>query len=86
MEQHLPTDLHVVKRRKARLGKKLAPYLLLFPGGSWLLLFFLIPIAFMASISLQTGNLEEGFRFTWHFQNFSDSIIRYHTQFLRSLE
>jgi spermidine/putrescine transport system permease protein len=86
VEQHLPADLHVVARARTRLGKRLAPYALLAPGGTWLLLFFLIPIAFMASISLQTGNLEEGFRFTWHFQNFSDSIIRYHTQFLRSLE
>jgi spermidine/putrescine transport system permease protein len=86
VEQHLPADLHVVTRPRTRLGKRLAPYALLAPGGLWLLLFFLIPIAFMASISLQTGSLEEGFRFTTHIQNFSDSIAQYHTQFLRSLE
>ena len=70
----------------ARLRARLTPYALLLPGGLWLLLFFLIPIAFMASISLQTGSLEEGFRLTWHFQNFSDAISQYHTQSLRSLE
>jgi spermidine/putrescine transport system permease protein len=85
MEQHLPTDLHVVRRRKTRLGKKLAPYLLLFPGGAWLLLFFLIPILFLASISLQTGNIFDGFRSTWHFGNYVDAVQRYHVQFLRSL-
>jgi spermidine/putrescine transport system permease protein len=85
VEQHLPTDLHVVRRRKARLGKRLAPYLLLLPGGAWLLLFFLIPIVFLASISLQTGNIFDGFRFTWHFGNYVDAVQRYHVQFLRSL-
>jgi spermidine/putrescine transport system permease protein len=85
VEQHLPTDLHVVGRRKTRLAKKLAPYLLLFPGGTWLLLFFLIPIVFLASISLQTGNIFDGFRFTWHFGNYVDAVQRYHVQFLRSL-
>jgi spermidine/putrescine transport system permease protein len=85
VEQHLPTDLHVVRRRKTRLGKKLAPFLLLFPGGAWLLLFFLIPIVFLASISLQTGNIFDGFRFSWHFGNYVDAVQRYHVQFLRSL-
>jgi spermidine/putrescine transport system permease protein len=87
VEQHLPTDLHVVagKRPKARLGKRLAPYLLLLPGGGWLLLFFLVPLVFLASVSLQTGNLFDGFRLTWHVQNYIDSVSHYRTQFLRSL-
>ena len=38
MEQHLPTDLHVVKGHRSRLGRTLAPYLLILPGGGWLLL------------------------------------------------
>jgi spermidine/putrescine transport system permease protein len=86
MEQHLPTDLHVVTRRRRRWGKRLSPYLLVFPGGMWLLLFFLVPLAFMASISLQTGNIFEGFRLTWRLANFTDVIQRYHVQLLRSLE
>jgi spermidine/putrescine transport system permease protein len=85
VEQHLPTDLHVVRRHKTRLGKKLAPYLLLFPGGAWLLLFFLIPIVFLASVSLQTGNIFDGFRFTWHFGNYVDAVSKYHVHLLRSL-
>jgi spermidine/putrescine transport system permease protein len=85
VEQHLPTDLHVVRRHRTRLGKKLAPYLLLFPGGAWLLLFFLIPVVFLASISLQTGNIFDGFRFTLHFANYVDAVSKYHVHFLRSL-
>jgi spermidine/putrescine transport system permease protein len=86
MEQHLPTDLHVVTSRRRRWGKRLSPYLLVFPGGMWLLLFFLVPLAFMASISLQTGNIFEGFRLTWRLANFTDVVQRYHVQLLRSLE
>ena len=86
MEQHLPTDLHVVTRPRRRWGKRLSPYLLVFPGGMWLLVFFLVPLAFMASISLQTGNIFEGFRLTWRLANFTDVIQRYHVQLLRSLE
>jgi spermidine/putrescine transport system permease protein len=39
----------------------------------------------MASVSLQTGNLLEGFRFTWHFGNYADAFSLYHTQFVRSV-
>ena len=86
MEQHLPTDLQLVAGKpRARLGKRLAPWFLVFPGGLWLLLFFLIPIVFMLSISLQTGNIFDGFRLTWAFHNFSDAIRQYHVQIVRSL-
>jgi spermidine/putrescine transport system permease protein len=59
--------------------------LLILPGGGWLLLFFLIPMLFLVSVSLQTGNIIDGFRLTWRFANYSDAIRRYHTQFVRSL-
>src|SRR2546428_13855850 len=72
-------------KSKARLGKRLAPYLLTAPGGLWLAVFFLIPIVFMASVSLQTGSLEEGFRLTWHFGRFWEVLRQYHVQFVRSL-
>jgi spermidine/putrescine transport system permease protein len=85
VEQHLPTDLQLVARRRARLGKRLAPYLLVLPGGLWLTLFFLVPILFMASVSLQTGNVFDGFRLTWRFANFTDAVSQYHVQFIRSL-
>jgi spermidine/putrescine transport system permease protein len=83
VERDLPADLHVV--RKKRVRRRLAPYLLMSPGGLWLLAFFLIPIVFMASISLQTGDIFRGFRLTWAFRNYSDAVAAYHTQFLRSL-
>ncbi len=89
MEQGVPADLRVVapppRRPRRRLGKRLAPYVLLLPGGGWLLVFFLIPMLFMASASLMTGNYYDGFNMTWHFQNFTDVLTQYHTQFLRSL-
>jgi spermidine/putrescine transport system permease protein len=85
MEQHLPADLQLVGKGRARLGRRLAPYLLVFPGGAWLALFFLIPMLFLLSISLQTGNIIEGFRLTWRFGNYIDVVRQYHTQFARSL-
>jgi spermidine/putrescine transport system permease protein len=72
-------------KSKTRLGKRLAPYLLTAPGGVWLVIFFLIPIVFMASVSLQTGSLEEGFRLTWHFARFWEVLRQYHVPFVRSL-
>jgi spermidine/putrescine transport system permease protein len=75
-----------VTRRPRRPGRRAAPYLLLAPGGLWLGLFFLVPIVIMASVSLQTGNLEEGFRLTWHFSRYWEVLSTYHVQFVRSLE
>jgi spermidine/putrescine transport system permease protein len=85
VEQHLPADLQLVGKPRTRLGRILAPYLLVLPGGVWLIVFFLVPMAFLLSISLQTGNIIDGFRLTWRFANYSDAVRRYHTQFARSL-
>lgn len=74
-----------MRRPRTRLGRVLAPYLLVLPGGLWLLVFFLVPMIIMTSVSLQTGSLEEGFRLTWHFHTYVDVVTRYHTQFVRSL-
>jgi spermidine/putrescine transport system permease protein len=71
-------------RRGAR--RRLAPYLLTLPGGLWLALFFLVPIAVMASLSLQTGDVFEGFKQTWNWRTYLDSTTQYHTQFVRALE
>jgi spermidine/putrescine transport system permease protein len=59
------------------------PYVLLAPGVLWLAIFFLIPLAFLAYESLQSG-LFPDFRFTWQFSNFSDGISEYHQQLIRS--
>lgn len=85
MEPHLRTDLLVLRKPRRRLGKRIAPYLLVAPGGMWLLMFFLVPVVFMASVSLQTGDLYQGYKMTWHFGTFLDVIKLYHVQFVRSL-
>jgi spermidine/putrescine transport system permease protein len=85
VEQRLPADLQLVRKPRTRLGKRLAPYLLVLPGGAWLLVFFLLPIVFLASMSLQTGNIFDGFRLTWRISNYVDAVQQYHVQFLRSL-
>jgi spermidine/putrescine transport system permease protein len=66
--------------------KGLAPYLLLGPGLAWLIVFFLVPMYYLATTSLQTGSLEVGYTFSWAWGNYRDAITTYHTQFARSLE
>jgi len=38
--------------------RRLAPYLLLAPGLAWLIVFFVVPMYYLANTSLQTGSLE----------------------------
>jgi spermidine/putrescine transport system permease protein len=64
---------------------RLVPYLVALPGGLWLAIFFVIPILVMLSLSLQSGNAEEGFRFTWEWSNYADAWEFYSTQFIRSI-
>ncbi|MCX4627255.1 MULTISPECIES: ABC transporter permease [unclassified Streptomyces] len=70
---------------KPSLRKRLVPYWLLIPGILWLLVFFVLPMIYQASTSVQTGSLEEGFQVTWHFQTYWDALTEYYPQFLRSL-
>jgi len=70
----------------ARGGRgRLVPYLVGLPGGLWLVLFFVVPLLVMFSLSLQSGNAEEGFRFTWAWSNYADAWEFYSTQFIRSI-
>jgi spermidine/putrescine transport system permease protein len=64
---------------------RLTPYLVALPGGLWLAIFFVIPILVMLSLSLQSGNAEQGFRFTWEWSNYADAWEFYSTQFIRSV-
>jgi spermidine/putrescine transport system permease protein len=64
---------------------KLAPYLLVLPGGLWLLLFFAVPMATMLSLSLQQGDIVSGYVFTGHWQTYVDAIVDYRVQLVRSL-
>ncbi|WP_069814916.1 ABC transporter permease [Streptomyces sp. TP-A0874] len=64
---------------------RLLPYWLLLPGACWLLVFFVAPLVYQASTSLQTGSLEEGFEVTWHTATYWQALLDYHPHFLRSL-
>ena len=69
-----------------RTRSNLLPYALLAPGLLWLLIFFAVPLYYMAEISLKTGTLETGYRLTWHFETYTDAISNYQDQLLRSFE
>ena len=60
------------------------PYALLTPGMFWLTLFFLVPLVFLVSMSLQTGNVEDGYKVTWNFAVYPDALSQYWSQFARS--
>ncbi|GIM93741.1 ABC transporter permease [Paractinoplanes toevensis] len=68
-----------------RVKRRLAPYLLILPGGLWLLLFFAVPMIAMLSLSLQQGDVVNGYRFTFHWQNYTEAIEAYNSQLIRSL-
>ncbi|NUW46745.1 ABC transporter permease [Nonomuraea rhodomycinica] len=65
--------------------KRLTPYLLALPSWMWLAVFLVVPMAAMASVSLQTGNAIDGFAMTFSFSNYADALGRYSTQLVRSL-
>jgi spermidine/putrescine transport system permease protein len=70
----------------ARLKKAGLPYLLLLPGLGWLLIFFVIPLAYMAFESLKIGTLDTGYTFDWEFANYTQALSDFDEQFLRSFE
>jgi spermidine/putrescine transport system permease protein len=65
--------------------RRLTPYLLLLAGVAWLLVFFVAPMVYQASTSVQTGSLDKGFRVTWHFATYWDALREYWPHFVRSL-
>ncbi|WP_336215651.1 ABC transporter permease [Nonomuraea sp. LPB2021202275-12-8] len=65
--------------------RRLTPYLLALPSWMWLAIFLVVPLAAMASVSLQTGNVIDGFVMTFSVSNYSNAISGYSTQFARSL-
>lgn len=69
-----------------RLGRVLAPYLLILPGGGWMLVFFLLPIVTLLVTSLQSGDFVSGFEFTWNFANYGLGLNLYADQYLHAIE
>ena len=65
--------------------RRLLPWLFLGPGLLWLLIFFLYPLLNQASVSLMSGNPEQGYTLTWAFHNYWDAISEYKEQFGRSI-
>src|SRR6201996_1237170 len=58
---------------------------LLPPGPLWLVIFFVIPLSFLAKLSLDTetpGTLH--YQFNWHWANYKEALELYDTQFFRS--
>src|SRR5881409_3212799 len=66
--------------------RQLTPYLLLAPGLLWLAVFFAVPLGFLAYQSLQSGNFDIGYSFSWAWGNYWNAIHDYRKQFIRSLE
>jgi spermidine/putrescine transport system permease protein len=61
-------------------------YGLLGPGGGWLLVFFLVPVAIMAYTSLKSGGvMAGGFTFTWEWGNYPVALEGRQEFLLRSL-
>jgi spermidine/putrescine transport system permease protein len=88
VERHVPTDLPGVEpgRHRAPFRKRIAPYLLGGPAALWLVVFFIVPLFTLLSLSLQTCDPNTlACRLTWNFGEFSDVIRLYHVQFVRSL-
>jgi spermidine/putrescine transport system permease protein len=65
------------------MRRRIVPYFLLGPGTIWLILFFVIPLFYMAELSLWSGVIGE-FEFSWNWSNYSEALSAYDTQFLRS--
>ncbi|MFL5750680.1 MAG: ABC transporter permease [Chloroflexota bacterium] len=65
---------------------RLTPYLLLAPGILWLAAFYVYPAIQMFISSFWTGSLEKGFTFSLgNWTTYTDALVRYQSQFVRSL-
>ena len=62
----------------------LAPYLLLAPGLLYLTVFFAVPLGFLLHQSLESGNFDVGYAFTWAWSNYRSALHGYGAQFARS--
>ena len=67
------------------MKRRLTPYLLTLPGALWLTVFFVVPMVTMLSVSLQEGSLEQGYRFTGHWQTYAEALGKFDTQLWRSI-
>jgi spermidine/putrescine transport system permease protein len=77
-----PVDEPIAGRRRRRW----APYLLLLPGGIWLVVFFVVPSVQLLATSLydRGGSLETGYQQAFAFVNYIDAIGEYWPHLVRS--
>jgi spermidine/putrescine transport system permease protein len=65
--------------------RRLVPYWLLAPGAIWLAVFFVVPMYFMAELSLREGaSFTEGYTTGFEISNYSDSLSGNTEQLVRS--
>lgn len=78
----------------ARLGgavlerrRRTVAYLLLTPGGLYLALAFILPLALITYTSLKSGGLLSGggFTFTWEFSNYAEGLDQYGVFYIRAI-
>jgi spermidine/putrescine transport system permease protein len=62
------------------------PYVMLAPGLAFLAVFFLVPLGFLAYQSLESGNIDFGYAFTWSWGNYGSAFTDYRPEFVRSIE
>jgi len=65
------------------MRRRAIPYFLLGPGTAWLLVFFVVPLYYMAKLSLESGFVGS-LEFNWHWDNYKEALSEYDTQFVRS--
>jgi spermidine/putrescine transport system permease protein len=65
------------------MRRRIVPYFLLGPGTIWLVVFFVVPLYYMAKLSLDSG-FGGSIEFNWHWANYSEALSAYDTQFVRS--
>ena len=64
----------------------LTPYLLLAPGLLYLAVFFAVPLGFLVHQSLESGNFDVGYSFSWAWGNYWNAVRDYKGHFIRSFE
>jgi spermidine/putrescine transport system permease protein len=74
-----------VLRRRPELTRRIGPAWLVVPGVAWLVVFFVVPMFSILSVSLQQGSLDRGYRLTWHIQTYASVVSRYSDQLVRSV-
>jgi spermidine/putrescine transport system permease protein len=72
-------------RLSLRRRRQLLPWIFIGPGLLWLVVFFVIPLINQLNVSLQSGDAESGYTFTWEFSVYTNAIKDYSTHFLRSI-